>query len=281
MYTAEEIVKKFTDLQTLPHVAIKVNQLVNSSRATMNDFEEIIKVDPILVSRLLKLVNSSYFSLVNKVDSISKAVAYLGMKNLRNLVAVESLRNMFKDEGDNAFSRTRLWLHSATVSIAAEMISKRVFGKEGEDLFLAGILHDIGMIAEDQVAGEELRKACEKYQKTKQPLILCEQEFIGTDHCEVGKLLVSEWKLSKEIMRSIAFHHEQEKQLKPSSITGIIQLAEYISGRVNASAINGKAGSLPPYLVRHVKKMIGNYKLIVRDLPGEMAKAKELYEQDE
>lgn len=76
MPSAKEILRKFTELKTLPHVAIKVTQLVNDDRSTMQDFEEIIKLDPVLVTRLLRLVNSPYFGLSQKVESISKAVVY-------------------------------------------------------------------------------------------------------------------------------------------------------------------------------------------------------------
>ena len=82
MPSAKDILKKFTELKTLPHVAIKVTQLVNDDRSTMQDFEEIIKLDPVLVTRLLRLVNSPYFGLSQKVESISKAVVFAGMARL-------------------------------------------------------------------------------------------------------------------------------------------------------------------------------------------------------
>ena len=81
MPTAEQILKKFTDSKTLPHVAIKVTQLVNDPNSTMADFEDVIKLDPILVTRLLRLVNSPFYGLTNKVESIAKAVVYVGMKS--------------------------------------------------------------------------------------------------------------------------------------------------------------------------------------------------------
>jgi len=195
MFESDEIVKKFSDLKTMPHVAIRVTQLIGSEEATMQEFEEVIKLDPILVTRLLRLVNSPYFGLSNQVDSIAKAVVFVGMKHLRNLVAVEALRDMFKDREDSGFSRRSLWLHCATVAILCEMIAKRIFGLPGEDFFLAGIIHDIGLIAEDQVAGDFLRKACEAYRPAENPLVEYEREHIGTDHCRVGVSLIRGWGL--------------------------------------------------------------------------------------
>ncbi len=279
MLTAEQVVEKFSNAKTLPHVAIRVSQMVDDEKSTMRDFEEIIQMDPVLVSRLLKLVNSPYFGLASKVESISKAVVYVGMKNLRNLVAVEALRDMFKDQGNGGLSRQLLWLHCATVAILADMIGKRIFGDAREDLFLAGIIHDIGLIAEDQVAGAELRQACRLYQTSKRPIIDCEREVMGTDHAEVGFKLAKEWKMPPDVLSAIRFHHQVDKEPPPapSSVTGIVQLAEYIAGKMKYGTLPDRVEPLPNHLVSHVKSMMDNYKVIVRDLPAEMEKAKSLY----
>jgi putative nucleotidyltransferase with HDIG domain len=279
MPSAKEIIKKFSDLKTLPHVAVKVSQLVNDDKSTMHDFEEIIRLDPVLVSRLLRLVNSPYFGLVQKVESISKAVVFTGMKQLRNLVAVEALRNMFQGE-DEDFSPQKLWLHSATVAILSEMIAKRVFGMEGDDVFLAGIIHDLGLIVENQIVGEQLRQACQAFRQGKGSLVECEREVIGTDHTEVGALLAGGWNLPDEVLKSIRQHHGAGKESRLPGIISIIQLAEYMASKMKYWPIAGPIEPLSPALAKHVKDSMADYKIIIRDLPAEMAKAKELYEGD-
>ncbi len=282
MLTAKKIVDKFNDSKTLPHVAIKVSQLVNDDNTTMQDFEETIQLDPVLVTRLLRLVNSPYFGLSQKVESIGKAVVFVGMKNLRNLVAFEALRDMFKEEGGpEDFSRKNLWIHSATVALLSEMIGKRIFGDSREDLFLAGIIHDIGLIAEDQVAGDALRQACKDFKPGVKSIIECEREAIGTDHCEVGYQLGKEWKMPDEVLKAIKFHHDTERKIVPSSVVGIIQLAEYIACKMKFSVLPDRFDPLSPKLVKHVKSMMSNYKIIVRDVPGEMANAKALYNPED
>ncbi len=282
MYDTDEIVKKFSDLKTLPHVAIRVGQLIGSENATMHDFEEVIKLDPVLVTRLLRLVNSPYFGMSNEVDSIAKAVVFVGMKHLRNLVAVEALRDMFRDKAeDSGFSRRALWLHCATVAILCEMIAKRIFGIPGEDYFLAGIIHDIGLIAEDQVAAVELRATCEVYAPEKGTLPVFERERIGTDHCRVGAALARDWGIPDEVLKAIRFHHDRERGVEVDSCLGILMIAEYFAGRMKYSTIPGRVESLPPQLVGHVKSKMADYKVIVRDLPEEIAKASELYNSED
>lgn len=279
MYTPEKLLNKFKDGKTLPHVAIKVTQMVNDEDTTMHDFEETIQLDPILVSRLLRLVNSPYFALSNKVESIAKAVVFVGMKSLRNLVAVEALRDIFNDAEDAVgFSRKHLWMHSATVAILTDMIGKRIFGDSREDFFLAGIIHDIGLIVEDQVAGGLLREACQLYVAGKGTLVECERQILGTDHCEVGYMLAKEWKMPDDVLKAIRFHHTPEKEPPASSVTGILQLSEYLAGKMKYSVLPEKIAPLAPHLVKHVKSMMSNYKIIIRDLPQEMEKAKDLYD---
>jgi HD-like signal output (HDOD) protein len=247
----------------------------------MQDFEEAISLDPILVTRLLRLVNSPFFGLANKVEKISKAVVFVGMKNLRNLVAVDAIRDLFTDaDPKQGFSRSNLWLHSATIATLADMIGKRIFADPREDLFLAGIIHDIGLIAEDQVAGDLLRKACDLYKPGINTIIQCENEIIGTDHCKVGALLAREWNMPDGVLAAVRGHHNLEKPTPLGSVNSILHLAEYIAGKMKFSVVPGKTDPLPPYLVKHVKGMMSNYKLIVRDLPAEMAKAKDLYDPE-
>lgn len=278
MPSASEIVEKFSELQTLPHVAIRVTQLVNDDNSTMQDFEEIIKLDPVLVSRLLHLVNSPYFGLSQKVESVSKAVVFTGIKQLRNLITMNALGNMFEGD-DEGFSARQLWLHSAMVAILAEMIAKRIFGKDGEDAFLAGILHDIGLIVENQVAGESLREACVAFRAGRGGLTDCERAAIGTDHAEIGALLARSWDLPAEVQDSIKTHHLVQQEAPLSSIGSILQLAEFMAAKMGHPPVPGPLAPLSPELAQHVKEMMANYKIIIRDIPAEMIKAKALYEQ--
>lgn len=281
MPTARTLVSQFNDLKTLPHVAIRVTQLVNSDSANMKDFEEIIKLDPILIIRLLKLVNSPYFGLVNKVESISKAVVYVGMKNLRNLVAIEAIRNLFKEDDKQGFSRRQLWKHSATVAILSRMIAERIFGLAGEDEFLAGIIHDIGLIIEDQLVGKELREAAQLYSVGDKVITSYEEGIIETNHCRVGGLLVFDWKMPEGVVEAIKKHHDHDKIYPIPSITSILHISEYIASRLDYGLIQGRKDPLPGYLTSHLKSRMADYKVLIKDFPAEMKNAEELYGDEE
>jgi len=279
MESAQALLKAFTAMKTLPHVEIRLSKLISDEQSSIREFEEVIRADPTLVVRILHLVNSAYFGLRQTVTSISRAVVFIGMKNLRNMVVTEALKSIFDKSLDReTFSRSRLWLHCAAVSVCSQMISERIFKQKGEDPFLCGILHDIGMIVEDQVAQDQFTQVCTTYDPASKPITAYERTMIGTDHCEVGYLLAREWKLPAGVQEGIRDHHKPLERVAPSSITGIIQTAEYIVSKLGYPALPEMNGILSSHLAAHIQDNRGEYEVLAGDLPEEIAKAKELYE---
>jgi putative nucleotidyltransferase with HDIG domain len=282
MPTAKELLNKFSTAKTLPHIAIKLTKLISDENSTMQDFEKMIKMDPTLVLRLLRGANSPYYGLRQKVNSISRAVVVIGINNLRNMIVTEGLKELFKDKkSENVFSRNRLWLHCSAVSICSQMIMERIFGLNGEDAFLCGILHDIGMIVEDQTEPDLFYRVCNTYDKNSKPITDYEKEIVGTDHCAIGYLLAKDWQLPIEIQEGIQRHHKMLDHVSPSSLTGVIQLAEFIVSQLDYTAISGMKAKLSPPLATHIRDNVKEYKALVRELPNEMSKAKDLYAHHE
>jgi len=282
MPTAKRLLNKFTTAKTLPYITIQLTKLISNENSTMKDFENMIKMDPTLVLRILRSANSPYYGLRQKVNSISRAIVIIGINNLRNMIVTEGLKEIFKDKkGKNAFSRNRLWLHCAAVSICSQMIAERIFGFNGEDAFLCGILHDIGMIVEDQTAPDLFYEACNSYDENSKLITDHEKEIIGTDHCEIGYLLAKEWQLPIEVQEGIQHHHKTLDHVAPSSLTGVIQQAEYVVSQLDYTAIPGMKAVLSLPLAKHIRNNVKEYKALVRDLPNEMSKAKDLYEPHE
>ncbi|MFH1491443.1 MAG: HDOD domain-containing protein [Pseudomonadota bacterium] len=279
MPTAQMLLKEFGRIKTLPRVAIRLTKLISDEKSTMKDFEEVITLDPTLVLRLLKAVNSPYYGLREKVDSISRAVVFVGMKNLRNMILATALGEVFEGGShEDISSRPQLWLHSAAVSVFSKMIAERIFGRAGEDAFLCGILHNIGMIIEDQVAGDLFIQACRAYKESSMPFIEIERTLIGADHCETGYLLACEWGLSRDVREGIRDHHETQKEFPPSSMTGMIRTAEYLVSKLNYTAMPGMRVMPFSGLSAYLRNNLDEYKALLADLPDEMTKAKEIYE---
>jgi len=282
MSEARLLLKKFQATKTLSPVAIRLTQLISNEKSTIQEFEKVIKMDPTLVMRLLKLVNTPFFGLRQEVDSISRAVVVVGTKNLRNMVVTAALKNVFTQVSpEDVFSRARLWLHCAAVSICSQMISERIFGQKGEDAFLCSILHDIGLIVQDQVARDRFVHTCGTYDPDAGPFIEHEREVMGTDHCEIGGLLVEDWNLSADVVDGIRYHHDMEKEAVPSSVLSIIQMSHYLVSKLDYTVIPGMKAGLPGGLIAYFRENIQEFKALIGDLPDELENARDLYETEE
>lgn len=276
--TATSFLKKLTNIKTIPAVAIRLISMIENKDSTFQDFEEVIKIDPTLVLRVLKLVNSSYFALRIRIKRVSEAIAFIGIDNLRNLLVLDTLKHLFqKDSSTELFSRNRLWFHSAAVSICCQMIVERIFGIKGEDAFLCGILHDSGLIVEDQVSPDKFKEFYLSYIPEKHLITDHETSIIGTDHQVTGYLLTRDWGLSREIQEAIRCHHKNPKNIDPESLSGILQMAEYLVFRLERLAYPEIKTALSPLLLGHMKKNIGEYRAIVDDLPNEIKRAEGIY----
>jgi putative nucleotidyltransferase with HDIG domain len=281
MLSANSLLKRFNNTKTLPHVAIRLTRLMADESSSIQEFENIIKMDPTLVLRLLRMVNSPYYGVQQKIESIARAVVFIGMKNLRNIVVTEALRDLFKEGADeNIFSRRQLWLHCAAMGVCCQMIAERIFGENGENAFLGGILHDIGLIVEDQVVHDQLIQVCQTYEPGVKSITDFEEEIIGVDHSTIGQGLAREWKLPEEVQEGIKKHHKVLSNIVPASIAGIIQIAEVLVTKLDYPALPGMEPTISPPLTEHIRENMAEYRTLARDLPEEMSKARDLYEAD-
>ncbi len=282
MPSTNEILKKFKKLKTLPHVGIKLSQLISDEDVSVQQLEEVIRLDPTLVLRLLRLVNSPYYGLREKVDSVSKAVVFIGMKHLRNMVVLNALKDIFKQSSEEgSFSRNKLWLHCAVISICSQMISERIFKKKGEDPFLCGILHDIGIIVEAQVEEELFNELIAAFKPGKKSFVEFEREIIGSDHSAIGSKLAKDWKLPPNVQEGIKNHHKVGGAITPESISGIVQMSEYFAAKIDYTMVPGVVPVLSQSLMNHIKDNLNEYKSLMKELPGEVAKAMEIYQLDD
>jgi putative nucleotidyltransferase with HDIG domain len=278
MLTAEQFVKKFKEVKTLPYVVTELSRMIADDDTTMKDLEDVIKMDPTLVARLLRLVNSASCGRLQPITAIDRAVAFLGMRNLRNMAITDALQNIFKEQNSvGIFSRKRLWLHCAVVGTCSKILAEKIFGINGDDAYLCGILHDFGKIIEEQIARDDFLAACEACSPT-DSLITHERHFLGTDHCEVGYLLAKDWGLPPPFQEAIRDHHTLAEDAVPASLTSILQIAQYITGQLGYSSLPDVTSALSPPLIIHLQENMDEYKVLIDDLPEEITKTQDIYE---
>lgn len=206
--TPQELVARNITLVSLPEVCMQVQMLADLPSTTAADLANVINNDTALTARLLKLVNSAFFNTNCKVETISRAVNLIGMRELRNLTLAASAAEVFSDIPVSLIDMAAFWQHSVYTGLIACNLASECNVLHGERLFTAGILHDIGRLLMLMKLPEDMGKA-EILRRSNPERDICEieRELLDFDHAEVGAALLKEWNLPTNLYMSVHYHH--------------------------------------------------------------------------
>ena len=187
----------------------KVLEICSRPDTAPNDLNKVISLDPVLTGQVLKLINSAYYSLVNKVTSLTRAIIMLGLNTVKNLaLSTAIIRCVGQTKKSKSLPIKDFWAHSIGVGVMAKLLAAEqgVPLGEREEYFVAGLLHDLGKIP----FGDEYTEVLAQAGKGYQPLNLVERELMDFDHEDVGEMIASKWKLNAVLTDAIRHHHAVE-----------------------------------------------------------------------
>jgi HD-like signal output (HDOD) protein len=227
MKVIERIFQNIRDLPTLPTVYLALSEVIADPRSTAQDISQIVSNDPASASRVLRLANSVLYGFPGQIDTISRAVVVLGFDEVRNLVLATSVMDLFSKQ-DSAFDFRPgdFWAHSIGVGIATRLIGQACRLSHVENLFVAGILHDIGKLVFFEFAEKEFTRALDQSNKCHQPLWEAELEILGMDHSQGGRLLAETWDLPPAIQKAIYSHHAGLSGEPPEPLVAAVHIAD-------------------------------------------------------
>jgi len=206
--TPHELVNGVDKLVSLPEVCFMVNDLVNDPNVNVKDIGSVISQDPDLTARLLKLVNSSYYGFSKPVDTVSRAILMVGLRELQHMIWASSAVETFNDIPPSDANMASFWRHSIFTAVSARILARECNVLHPERLFVSGLLHDIGRLLIFQKLPEEAMQVV-NIQRATPSKNLCEIEFeiLGFDHAELGKVLCESWQLPESLSVAIGHHH--------------------------------------------------------------------------
>ena len=185
-----------------PVIYQEIQKIIDDPEASFDDFSRIISSDPNLASQVLKLANSAYYGLSNKVDTLTHALSVVGVQQLSDLVFSIVVINQFQGIPRDLLDIQDFWRHSIACGVAARNIAQKIDPDSAERYYLAGMLHDIGTLvvckAEPKTAAGILQKARE----TKRDLCSLEQEVLEFDHTAMGSVLLKGWRLPENLVEA-------------------------------------------------------------------------------
>lgn len=198
-----------SELASIGSTVFKIMEITKNPDSTATDLKETIEVDPPLSAKVLRRANSAQYGINRSVTSIQEAIVFMGFNAVKELALSLKVGNVFKDEKVvNGYSKKALWQHSVGVALCAKSIYRREYLEKGETVYSAGLLHDIGLIVEDQYAHDNFKIITGKVLNDKISLVDAEKEVQGFDHCRIARDLTGSWKLPPDLVAAVTYHHE-------------------------------------------------------------------------
>lgn len=227
--TPQELVAGNVSLVSLPEICVQVQTLADSPNTTTEHIAEIVGKDTALTGRLLKLVNSAYFRLPRKVDTVTRAVNLIGIRELRNLTLAASAAEVFARVPSELIDMASFWQHSVYCGLVARNLAQRCNVLHSERLFTAGLLHDVGRLLmlvklpQETAQVESLRMCSER------DICELEQELIGLDHAEVGEALLRHWHMPSNLCASVLYHHNPREAHDAHLDASLLHIADQVT----------------------------------------------------
>jgi len=235
----DSAIKGISHIATLPEITLKIIELVEDPTSTAQDLHTVIANDPALCSRILKVVNSAFYGLPRQIGSINRAIVLLGLNAVKNIAIAASLTKLFRGgELCPRFSARELWIHSMATAAGSKLTCDQLKLGLPDEAFLAGLIHDIGIMVEMQAMRDRLLRVFEemKFSSKGEPqtdMRIAEQKIIGADHTGFGAALCEAWKFPKNFAQ-VAGHHHDPLQLPGGNrmLTSIVYVADRLAAQL-------------------------------------------------
>lgn len=234
--SAAELIRDHIQLVSLPEVCLQVQAVADDPRSTADEMGLVIGQDPALTARLLKLVNSAYFAAPVKVETVTRAVTLVGVRQLRTLALAVSAVELFDRVPAERVSMVAFWSHSIFCGLLSRELATACRVLHGERLFVAGLLHDIGRLMIYTHRAAEAERIHRHVDMSGVALVAAERHVLGYDHAELGAALLQSWQLPETLQAAVAYHHEPGRAPSAALEAAIVHLANAMTHGLEDSA---------------------------------------------
>lgn len=233
----QALLRSGTDLPTLPDVVFRLHAVLDDEHASGHDVAAVIERDPALTARLLRVANSAAFSRGgDRLASPLAAIQRLGISQVRAICLVLAVVQAF-GERRRSFDPRAFWRHSAAVGAVARTLWERLHGRgpAADDAYVAGLLHDVGVLILDQFFSAEFDAVLSAREELDIPLWQQEEDQLGMDHGQVGGLLLGSWSLPAAVVDAVTSHHTPREAPEPHlALCRVVHASEAVCAALGA-----------------------------------------------
>ncbi len=214
--------KEVQSLPTLPPIVSKLNEMVSDEDVTAVKLGKIIEKDQVLTSKLLKMVNSSFYGFPHRISTVSNAIVLLGFNVIKTLIVTSSIFEVMQA------SDVGLFEHSLGCATAAGLVAKKLGIKNPEEVSTAGLIHDLGKIVLRAEMPEEYDQVVKTARSSQRYMREVEKEVLGIGHGEIGGILARQWNLPDRLIYPIEYHHRPESSPDYKDVSAIIHFSDIL-----------------------------------------------------
>jgi len=279
-HEANRILRRIEDLPPLPAAATRLCQLAEDLDADIDEVAEVVASDQALTMRILRIANSAFYGLSREVTTVSRAIVILGFRAVGSLALGATLTNaQLADEQGAVLDREQFWTHSLAVAVSSRLLAKRLRVREVEEMFVAGLVHDIGKLVFVRELPGPYQGVLGRVGSGEGSLHSLEKTVLGVDHPEVNLKLGEHWALPSRLVKAMAFHHtppdDSAFDAPEDRIASIVSVANGLAKIVGI----GDGGD--PYVTEALFSTLANdgvdrdaLREVLVELPAEIQKAR-------
>lgn len=244
----EDLIDSTVNIPTIPTILTEITAVFHSPDGSAKDAAAIIEKDPAIATKVLRLVNSSFYALKNPVSSIGLACSILGLKVIKNVVVQATVLQTFSGTPDiEDLDTAWLWDHSFKTAVACKLIAQHSpvgHAMQKDDAYTCGLIHDIGKMILLDSQTDHFAEALRTSKAHKEPLAKAEAEVFGFTHAHVGGLLARRWKLPDNVQAAVMYHHSPATNAEDWARGFLVKAANTIAHRAAGGRHGGYIGDL-------------------------------------
>jgi len=254
-----EIVGVVDKLPSLSIVILKIEEMLNDPSLMAGDLVQVISSDQALTARILRVVNSGFYGIKNRIDSLNHAVMMLGFRAIKNIVLTTEVFRTFSKNDKNVFDRYLFWKHSLATGCAAKVTAEFLGVEKAEEVFIGGLLHDIGKLVLDHYSKREFKEVMDQVVVNDISIIDAEIEVFGFNHVKVGMLLAEKWGFPDSLKSMIECHHAPLESGNFFKESASVKIGDFLARSFCMGfAGDDKISCIEPDLLQMIDKMDKN-----------------------
>ena len=227
--SVSRLISQVKEIVSLPDIYQRLMEVIDNPSSSASDVANVISCDPGLTARLLRIVNSAFYSFPSKIDTVSRGVTILGTKELCDLALATSVMKMFDEALKGLVDMTLFWQHSIGCGVFARKLALFRHEPNAERFFVMGILHDIGRLILLSHAPDIIRAAIVRAFQSRRALHGIEKSMLTFTHADVAAGLLKAWNLPSSHQEAVALHHNPSKARRFKLETAVIHVADILA----------------------------------------------------